>query len=139
MCIRDSPNDPRIVSAYGELLVLTSRASEGTDLLIKAYELDPIGMGASNADSRLSDIMFGAYVKGDYEQCIEYDKKVHVKKPIAWAAKIASLQSLNQLKEKKEELKKFLEAHPSIVLKDEIDKIHFKEKKENRKMRELVS
>ena len=36
-----NPNDPRIVSAYGELLVLTGRAGEGTELLIKAYELDP--------------------------------------------------------------------------------------------------
>ena len=71
-----NPNDPRIVSGYGELLVLTARAEEGTELLIKAYELDPVGLGGSNADKRLGDVMFGAYVKGDYQQCLEYDKKV---------------------------------------------------------------
>ncbi len=71
-----NPNDPRAVCAYGELLVLTGRAEEGTELLIKAYELDPVGMGASNADKRLGDVMFGAYVKGDFEQCLEFDRGV---------------------------------------------------------------
>ena len=80
-------NDPRVVCAYGELLVLTNRAEEGTDLLIKAYELDPVGMGASNADKRLGDVMFGAYVKGDFQQCLEYDKKIGKKQPIAWITK----------------------------------------------------
>ena len=41
-----NPNDPRVVCAYGELQVLTGRAEEGTELLIKAYELDPVGLGA---------------------------------------------------------------------------------------------
>ena len=48
-----NPNDPRIVSAYGDLMVLTGKAEDGTDLLIKAYELDPVGLGNSNADKRL--------------------------------------------------------------------------------------
>ncbi len=99
-----NPNDPRVVCAYGELQVLTGRAEEGTELLIKAYELDPVGLGASNADKRLGDVMFGAYVKGDYQQCLEYDKKIGKKRPIAWAAKIASLSALSQTQEKEVEL-----------------------------------
>ena len=109
-------NDPRVVCAYGELLVLTNRADEGTDLLIKAYELDPVGMGASNADKRLGDVMFGAYVKGDFQQCLEYDKKIGKKQPIAWITKIASLESLKQSQEKEAELKEFADAYPEIVL-----------------------
>ena len=134
-----NPNDPRIVSAYGDLLVLTGRAGEGTDLLIKAYELDPVGMGASNADSRLGDVMFGAYMKGDYEQCLEYDKKTGKKKPLAWAAKIASQQSLNQFKEKEVELKKFAEAYPEIVLGEEIDKLHIQDANVKQAMKDLVA
>ena len=107
-----NPNDPRIVSAYGDLMVLTGKAEDGTDLLIKAYELDPVGLGNSNADKRLGDVMFGSYVKGDYQQCLEYDKKIGRKQPIAWAAKIASLESLNQSQEKESELKKFAEKLP---------------------------
>ena len=134
-----NPNDPRIVSAYGDLLVLTGRAGEGTDLLIKAYELDPVGMGASNADSRLGDVMFGAYMKGDYEQCLEYDKKTGKKKPLAWAAKIASQQSLNQFKEKEVELKKFADAYPEIKLEEEIDKLHIQDAGAKQTMKDLVA
>ena len=132
-------NDPRVVCAYGELLVLTNRAEEGTDLLIKAYELDPVGMGASNADKRLGDVMFGSYVKGDYQQCLVYDKKIGRKQPIAWAAKIASLESLNQSQEKESELKKFAETYPDLVLGEEIDKLHFQDTTVKQIMKDLVS
>ena len=132
-------NDPRVVCAYGELLVLTNRAEEGTDLLIKAYELDPVGMGASNADKRLGDVMFGAYVKGDFQQCLEYDKKIGKKQPIAWITKIASLESLNQSQEKEAELKKFADAYPEIVLGEEIDKLHFQEARAKQTLKDLVA
>ena len=132
-------NDPRVVCAYGELLVLTNRADEGTDLLIKAYELDPVGMGASNADKRLGDVMFGAYVKGDFQQCLEYDKKIGKKQPIAWITKIASLESLNQSQEKEAELKKFEDAYPEIVLGEEIDKLHFQDASAKQTLKDLVA
>ena len=132
-------NDPRVVCAYGELLVLTNRADEGTDLLIKAYELDPVGMGASNADKRLGDVMFGAYVKGDFQQCLEYDKKIGKKQPIAWITKIASLESLNQSQEKEAELKKFANAYPEIVLGEEIDKLHFQDTSAKQTLKDLVA
>ena len=132
-------NDPRVVCAYGELLVLTNRAEEGTDLLIKAYELDPVGMGASNADKRLGDVMFGAYVKGDFQQCLEYDKKIGKKQPIAWITKIASLESLNQSQEKEAELKKFADAYPEIVLGEEIDKLHFQDASAKQTLKDLVA
>ena len=134
-----NPNDPRVVCAYGELQVLTGRAEEGTELLIKAYELDPVGMGASNADKRLGDVMFGAYVKGDYQQCLEYDRKVGKKHPIAWAAKIASLSSLSQTQEKEAELTKFAATYPDIILGEEIDKLHFQDKEVKQTMKELVA
>jgi len=133
-----NPNDPRVVCAYGELQVLTGRAEEGTELLIKAYELDPVGLGASNADKRLGDVMFGAYVKGDFQQCLEYDKKVGKKQPIAWAAKIASLSALSQTQEKEAELTKFSAAYPDIMLGEEIDKLHFQDAEVKQTMKELV-
>mgnify|MGYP001228860765 CR=1 FL=1 len=133
-----NPNDPRIVSAYGELLVLTGRAGEGTELLIKAYELDPVGMGASNADKRLSDIMFGAYVKGDFQQCLDYDTKVGKKSPIAWAAKIACLSSTNENQKKDFELKQFKASYPEVILENEIDRLHFQDSDEKQAFKALV-
>ena len=119
--------------------MLTGRAEEGTELLIKAFELVPVGMGASNADKRLGDVMLGAYVKGDHQQCLEYDRKIGKKQPIAWAAKIASLSALNQAQEKEAELSKFTAAYPEIVLGEEIDKLHFQDSSVKQTMKELVA
>jgi len=83
--------------------------------------------------------MFGAYMKGDYEQCLEYDKKTRKKKPMAWAAKIASQQSLNQFKEKEAELKKFADDYPEILLCDEIDKLHIQDSSAKQALKDLVA
>ena len=83
--------------------------------------------------------MLGAYVKGDYNQCLEYDKKVGKKQPIAWAAKIASLSALNQTQDKEVELSKFETAYPDIVLSEEIDKLHFQDTSVKQTMKELVT
>ena len=133
-----NPNDPRILNALGDLYVLTNRANDGIALLLKAYELDPIGLGASNADKRLGDIMFGAYVSGDYDMCLEYDKKIGSKTPKAWASKIASLSALGKTGEKSEELKRFKDSYPEIVLENEIEKIHFQDANVKNNFKELV-
>ena len=133
-----NPNDPRILNALGDLYVLTNRANDGIALLLKAYELDPIGLGASNADKRLGDIMFGAYVNGDYDMCLEYDKKIGSKTPKAWASKIASLSALGKTGEKSEELKRFKDSYPEIVLENEIEKIHFQNANVKNNFKELV-
>ena len=78
-------------------------------------------------------------MKGDYEQCLEYDKKTGKKKPLAWAAKIASQQSLNQFKEKEVEMKKFADAYPEIVLDEEIDKLHIQDASAKQTMKDLVA
>lgn len=83
--------------------------------------------------------MLGAYVKGDYEQCLEFDKKVGKKLPIAWAAKIASLSALSQTEEKEAELSKFAATYPDIVLTEEIDKLHFQDNEVKQSMKELVA
>jgi len=78
-------------------------------------------------------------VKGDFQQCLEYDKKIGKKQPIAWITKIASLESLNQSQEKEAELKKFADAYPEIVLGEEIDKLHFQEASAKQTLKDLVA
>ena len=83
--------------------------------------------------------MLGAYVKGDHQQCLEYDKKVGKKQPIAWAAKIASLSALKQKNDKEAELSKFETAYPDIVLSEEIDKLHFQDGTVKQTMKDLIA
>ena len=82
--------------------------------------------------------MLGAYVKGDHQQCLEYDRKIGKKQPIAWAAKIASLSALSQTQEKEAELSKFAAAYPEIILVEEIDKLHFQDSSVKQNMKDLV-
>ena len=45
-----NPNDPRVTSVYGEILVRVNKIPEGLDMLEKAYELDPVPQGLEAQD-----------------------------------------------------------------------------------------
>ena len=133
-----NPNDPRIVSGFGEYFVLAGDPEKGVDLLKTAYELDPNGKGASNTDKRLGDIMLGCYVMGDYQQCLEYSKKIGTMNPVAWAAKIASLSALKNFDEKEIEKKKFSDSYENVSLDEKIEGLHFKDASIKQTMKELI-
>ena len=44
---RINPNDPRVLSVYGEALLRTGQVDSGIEYLEKAYELDPVPQGQS--------------------------------------------------------------------------------------------
>ena len=134
-----NPNDPRIVSGYGEYLLLSGETGKGLELLIKAYELDPNGMGESNTDKRLGDIVFGCYVHGDYEKSLDYAGKIDKLTKNAWIAKIASLSALGRNEEKEKEKNKFFELNENFLLEEHIKSLHFQDKSMNEKMIELLN
>ena len=49
-----NPNDPRVISVYGETLLRMGQLKEGTELLEKAYQLEPVPAGQNSSDKRLS-------------------------------------------------------------------------------------
>ena len=55
------------------------------------------------------------------------------------AAKIASLEALNQSKEKEAELKKYADTYPEITLGEEIDKLHFQDASAKQTLKDLVA
>jgi len=65
--------------------------------------------------------------------------KAGKKQPLVRAAKIASLEALNQSKEKEAELKKFADAYPEIVLGEEINKLHFQDASAKQALKDLVA
>ena len=54
------------------------------------------------------------------------------------AAKIASLEALNQSKEKEAELKKYADTYPEITLGEEIDRLHFQDASAKQTLKDLV-
>ena len=64
-----NPNDPRVISVYGEALLRLRELDNGIEYLEKAYELDPIPQGQTTSDRRLAALFLGYYLKEDFEKC----------------------------------------------------------------------
>ena len=71
-----NPNDPRVISVYGEALLRLRELDQGIDYLEKAYELDQIPQGQTTSDRRLSALFLGYYLKQDYQKCQEINKNI---------------------------------------------------------------
>ena len=65
------PNDPRVLSVYGEILSRTGSTQRGIELLESALELDPIPMGKTNTDHRTRAILFGYFMDRNSKMCKE--------------------------------------------------------------------
>ena len=65
------PNDPRVLSGYGEVLVRIGKVDKGLELLNKAFELDPIPQGQSTSDNRIKDLILGYFFAEDFNKVIE--------------------------------------------------------------------
>jgi len=64
-----NPNDPRVISVYGEALLRLRELDLGIEYLEKAYELDPVPQGQTTSDRRLAALFLGYYLKEDFEKC----------------------------------------------------------------------
>ena len=71
-----NPNDPRVTSVYGEILVRVNKIPEGLDMLEKAYELDPVPQGQSTSDKRISALITGYYLSNNLDRCNELFKSI---------------------------------------------------------------
>ena len=69
IAIKLVPNDPRVLSVYGEVLLRNGRIAEGLQNLEKAYELDPVPQGQSTPDRRLAALFAGYFIAGDHARC----------------------------------------------------------------------
>ena len=83
-CYKLVPNDPRVLSVYGEILIRTGQTDKGLEALERAYELDPIAPGKKNEDHRLSSILLGNFMTRNKKSCIEIITKLENIDPRSW-------------------------------------------------------
>jgi len=69
-----NPNDPRVLSGTGEVLVRVNQQDQGLDMLEMALALDPVPMGQTTSDNRFKDLVLGYFLADKLEQCIETAK-----------------------------------------------------------------
>ncbi len=98
-----NPNDPRVLSGTGEVLVQFGQTDEGLEMLERALELDPVPMGQTNSDNRFKDLVFGYFMSGDLERCIETARAIVELDERSWLLLMRSyeLRGLN-IRESKE-------------------------------------
>ena len=71
-----NPNDPRVISVYGEALLRLRELDLGIEYLEKAYELDPVPQGQTTSDRRLAALFLGYYLKEDFEKCQTINQQI---------------------------------------------------------------
>ena len=126
-----NPNDPRVSSGYGEVLIRVGRCEEGIELLKKALELDPVPMGQTNSDKRLSDLLLGYFLFKQPEECLEIGGKLQ---NIDFRSWLILLESNKALKKNDSEFKKLVELCSQFKGRNfnmEIDRFHIQDQATN--------
>ena len=113
ICYDMVPNDPRVLSVYGEVCLRIGKVDEGLDALKLALELDPIPQGKTNADTRHASVLFGHFMSRNKDACLEEIENLDQIDSKSWliTAKICSdekheLESLNWFEEGKNSFEK---------------------------------
>ena len=129
-----NPNDPRVSSGYGEVLIRVGRCEEGIELLKKALELDPVPMGQTNSDKRLSDLLLGYFLFNKPEECLEIGGKLQ---NIDFRSWLILLESNKTLKKNDGEFKKLVELCSQFKDRNfnmEIDRFHIQDQAINKNL-----
>ena len=96
------PNDPRVLSVYGEASLRLGKIDRGLDALKLALEIDPIAQGKENSDSRIAPVIFGEFLARNKDNCIDLIEQIETLDTKSWlvTAKICSdeEQSFNEFK-----------------------------------------
>ena len=118
------PNDPRVLSIYGDVLVRVGSVDEGVEALERALEVDPVASGKNNSDSRIAALLFGYFMARDKSKCLNLVEKLQEIDARSWVltAKICSDEEVEYKTEKwfQDGLVKFSE----IDWTKEVDRFH---------------
>ena len=121
-----NPNDPRVTSVYGEILVRVKKLPEGLDMLEKAYELDPVPQGQSTSDKRISALITGYYLSNNLERCNELFKSITDVDFRSWL--MALDININHENENLDSIKMHSNKFKEIDYNLEIDRFHLNDK-----------
>ena len=133
-----NPNDPRVVSGYGEVLVRVGKFDEGIEHLQKAYELDPIPQGQTNSDKRLSDLVLGYFMKSDFENCIETGNSMQTLDTRSWIFRSFALDKIGEFSNQLEEAKKWKASQNVDDWAGAIDRFHIPDETRVEDIRQFV-
>jgi len=123
------PNDPRVLSGYGEVLVRVGKVDEGLELLNKAFDLDPIPQGQSTSDNRVKDLILGYFFAEDFNKVVELGFDIRLMDTRSLALILFARSQLKQDIKTSNEYKLFTDEFKDTNWEQVIDRFHIQDKK----------
>ena len=128
-----NPNNPAVMSIYGDALLRSNQIPEGVKVWEKLYEIDPVPFADSNSDRRTNNLFFAYFLNGQNDKCDEIFKTINEPSNRTWLLKTHS--KLNNGDEFEDEVwyKKGLNDFKDLDWDNEVDRFHLnnEELKEN--------
>jgi adenylate cyclase len=134
-----NPNDPRVSSGYGEVLVRVGRSEEGIELLKKALDLDPVPMGQINSDKRLADLLLGFFMDKNYIECLEIGQKIQNIDFRSWLLLLEAHKNVKTPQSGSENLLAMVAKFRGIDFVMEIDRFHIQDEKINQSLTNIAN
>tara|TARA_Y100000588_G_scaffold359127_1_gene417885 strand:+ start:752 stop:2650 length:1899 start_codon:yes stop_codon:yes gene_type:complete len=133
-----NPNDPRVLSGYGEVLVRVGESEKGLELLEKALELDPVPQGQINSDNRFTDLTLGYFYAGEFEKCIDVGSKVEHQNFKAWLLVNFSKNKLDNFDKNSSDFQKGFEEFNDGDWPSKIERLHIPDDKTRSELTEFA-
>ena len=121
------PNDPRVLSGYGEVLVRVGKVDKGLELLNKAFELDPIPQGQSTSDNRIKDLILGYFLAEDYNKVVELSFDIRIMETRSLSLILYSRSKLNQDIKASNEYKSLTSEFKDTDWEQTVDRFHIQD------------
>ena len=121
------PNDPRVLSGYGEVLVRVGKVDKGLELLNKAFELDPIPQGQSTSDNRIKDLILGYFLAEDYNKVVELSFDIRIIDTRSLSLILYSRSKLNQDIKASNEYKSLTSEFKDTDWEQTVDRFHIQD------------
>ena len=121
------PNDPRVLSGYGEVLVRVGKVDKGLELLNKAFELDPIPQGQSTSDNRIKDLILGYFLAEDYNKVVELSFDIRIMDTRSLSLILYSRSKLNQDIKTSNEYKSLTSEFKDTDWEQTVDRFHIQD------------
>jgi TolB-like protein len=125
---RANPNNPHVLSIYGESLLRNGDIDTAIKIFEKMYELEPIVAADTNSDRPLQAILFAYYMNNDLEKCNELLNQLDDFTSKTWLALI-DLHHRNKIDYKQEDwFIKGMSKFKNLDWKSEIKSFHLNDK-----------
>ena len=133
------PNDPRVLSGYGEVLVRVKKVKKGLELLNKAFELDPIPQGQSTSDNRIKDLILGYFFDEDFKKISELSSELRVIDERSCLFILYAKFKLNVRFDKSNEYNQFYENYSSLDWGNVIERFHIPDNELKEKLNDFCN